>query len=189
MQAREVYIKADGNGAPLKVVFEGQTFGELKTATAGKVSWDNCIVRVKGSKVDLVDNGALIPAEGPVYILTVPQKQKGGASRRDNVYADIKELILQDGAFAKAYFSNYPQLKTDVLVQKVNDYVSSPSNTAVSANGSTVESTPEMQAVREAFVKAHEALNVLGQIVMQGEESFGGVTLSELNAEWASVSK
>jgi predicted transcriptional regulator len=189
MQAREVYIKSDGNSAPLKVMFEGQTFGELKAATQGQVSWDNSVVRVKGSKVDLVDAGAFIPAEGPVMIFVVPQKQKGGAVSRSEILSRVRAVVAADSD-ARAYFGNASQTSTAVLLDRLATYnrVSSIASSAVrSVAISTIEDTEEMQNVRTAFQDAVDALNVLGGLVIKGEDSYGGTTLAELNAEYKTV--
>jgi hypothetical protein len=189
MQAREVYIKSDGNSAPLKVMFEGQTFGELKAATQGQVSWDNSVVRVKGSKVDLVDAGAFIPAEGPVMIFVVPQKQKGGAASRSEVLSRVRAIVAADGGSARAYFGNASQTSTAILLDRLSNYRSSRTSSSAtsSVTVSTVEETEEMQNVRAAFQNAVNALNVLGRLVIKGEDSYGGTTLAELNAEYKTV--
>lgn len=185
MQTREVYIKSDGNSAPLKVMFEGQTFGELKAATQGQVSWDNSVVRVKGSKVDLVDAGAFIPAEGPVMIFVVPQEQKGGAASRSEILSRVRAVVAADSD-ARAYFGNASQTSTAVLLDRLATY-NRVSPTPSSAATSTVEETEEMQNVRAAFQNAVNALNVLGGLVIKGEDSYGGTTLAELNAEYKTV--
>lgn len=195
MQTRQVFIKADGNSTPVKVDFSGQTFGELKAETAGRVTWKNSIVRLKGTKTDLVDDGALIPQEGPVIIFVVPQKMKGGADvssmSRNELMSHVKTLIIKNGQAAKDYFGNYPQMKTPAIVALVNGY--DPNNT--SSEEGTLEDTSEMQAVRAAYENVVtslsgllEALDTLGSLVAGGEESFGGTTLSELNEAYAQIS-
>ena len=166
-------------------MFEGQTFEELKAVTEGQVSWDNSVVRIKGSKVDLVDGGAFIPAEGPVMIFVVPQKQKGGASSRSEVLSHVRAIVRADGDIARAHFGNASQTSTEVLLNRLSNY--SPSSIASSVATSTVENTEEMQNVRAAFQNAVNALNTLGGLVIKSEDSYGGTTLTELNAEYSTV--
>ncbi len=190
MQSREVFIKADGNGAPVKVNFEGQTFGELKELTSSDVTWENSRVVLKGSQVDLVADDALIPSVGPVMIFVVPLKQKGGVDvstlGRNDLVSHVKGIIESDGQPAKDHFGNYPIIKTDSLVELVNAY-------RAAASTSTVDDTTEMDEVRAAYQTIADAvptllsaINALGKVIRntESEEVFGGSTLSQLNTDY-----
>jgi len=76
--SRTIYIKSEGNARPLKVTdFEGFTFGELK-AHVSEVNFENSNVIIHSTKTTLFDDSSLIPSEGDVILLVVPQKMKAG---------------------------------------------------------------------------------------------------------------
>lgn len=76
--SRTIYIKSEGNARPLKVTdFEGFTFGELK-AHVQEVNFENSNVIIHSTKTTLFDDSSLIPSEGDVILLVVPQKMKAG---------------------------------------------------------------------------------------------------------------
>jgi len=76
--SRTIYIKSEGNARPLKVTdFEGFTFGELKDHVQ-EVNFENSNVIIHSTKTTLFDDSSLIPSEGDVILLVVPQKMKAG---------------------------------------------------------------------------------------------------------------
>lgn len=188
---RTVHIKIDGNGTPITLVnWEGLTFGDLKAATPN-CKYDNCRVVVRGSQTDLVDDAALIPLEGEVFIFVVPQKMKAGALDYNQMKAVAKDAIAKSGDLAKAHFGQYQNLTKDVLSELVNAWNNSaPQATAQQSSSSTVANTPEMAEVVAALNGVQTALNVLGSVLLsKGSSLVGGVELAQLNDEYETLRK
>jgi hypothetical protein len=187
---RTVHIKIDGNGKPITLVdWEGLTFADLKRATP-QCSYDNCRVVVRGAQTDLVDDGALIPLEGEVFIFVVPQKMKAGALGYNEMKAIAKDAIARSGELAKEHFGQYQNLKSEVLAELVNSWNSSSVAAVSTSSSSTVGETSEMADVVAALDNVQNALNVLGSVLLsKGSSLVGGVELTQLNEEYETLRK
>lgn len=108
--SRTIYIKSEGNARPLKVTdFEGFTFGELKDHVQ-EVNFENSNVIIHSTKTTLFDDSSLIPSEGDVILLVVPQKMKAGNDETQvsdtgeftEVMKAYSELVVQIECFKES---------------------------------------------------------------------------------------
>lgn len=193
MSNRTIFIKARGTKTPIKVTdFQGTTFGELK-AHVTDVSFENANVIVHSTKTSLIDDSSLIPS-GDVILLVVPKAMKAGADysemKRNELMTTVRSIIDSDGEAARQYFGNYPQLKSTAVVALLNGYNDSSAEATVEEE--SVADLAEYQQVMEDYSalvnvtqKFNSSLAELGAVLLQSpEEVFGGVTLSQLEADF-----
>lgn len=198
--SRAIYIKSEGNARPLKVTdFEGFTFGELK-AHVPEVNFDNSNVIIHSTKTTLFDDSSLIPSEGDVILLVVPQKMKAGYSEirdlfesmaRNEIMSVVREYCDQDGQVAKDYFGNYPHTPTNELIQKIRSYEfegplltrDSNEETQVSNTGEFTELMNDYEELVNATDRFRESLSAVGNLMIENEENvaIGNSTLGSIN--------
>ena len=201
--SRAIYIKSEGNARPLKVTdFEGFTFGELK-AHVPEVNFDNSNVIIHSTKTTLFDDSSLIPSEGDVILLVVPQKMKAGYSEirdvpdnydsmaRNEIMSVVREYCSQDGQVAKDYFGNYPHTPTNELIQKIRSYeFEGPllthdlnEETQVSDTGEFTELMNDYEELVNATDRFRQSLSAVGNLMIENEENIaiGSSTLGSIN--------
>ena len=118
--SRTIYIKWEGNARPLKVTdFEGFTFGELK-AHVQEVNFENSNVIIHSTKTTLFDDSSIIPSEGDVILLVVPQKMKAGNDETQVSDADEFSELMQcynDLVVASASFNEALKAVGEIIVE------------------------------------------------------------------------
>ena len=201
--SRAIYIKSEGNARPLKVTdFEGFTFGELK-AHVPEVNFDNSNVIIHSTKTTLFDDSSLIPSEGDVILLVVPQKMKAGYSEirdvsdnyesmaRNEIMSVVREYCDQYGQVAKDYFGNYPHTPTNELIQRIRSYEfkgplltrDSNEETQVSNTGEFTELMNDYEELVNATDRFRQSLSAVGNLMVENEENvaIGNSTLGSIN--------
>lgn len=201
--SRAIYIKSEGNARPLKVTdFEGFTFGELK-AHVPEVNFDNSNVIIHSTKTTLFDDSSLIPSEGDVILLVVPQKMKAGYSEirdvsdnyesmaRNEIMSVVREYCDQDGQVAKDYFGNYPHTPTNELIERIRSYEfeaplltrDSNEETQVFNTGEFTELMNDYEELVNATDRFRESLSAVGNLMVENEENvtIGNSTLGSIN--------
>ncbi len=179
---RNVYVKT-GGGAPTTLSnWEGINFGDLKKEFPSG-TFNNQRVQVRGTLGDLVDDGALIPLEGEVFIFCAPQKMAAGGYAEDKAYAKAAYAASDEG---KSHFAGYPNVSADVLAELVGSFTDP---TAPCENNSSEESV-ELTAVRIAVQGVSDSLDALGQaVIAQTLSTIGGITSVDLEAEYQAFAK
>ena len=202
--SRTIYIKSEGNARPLKVTdFEGFTFGELK-AHVPEVNFDNANVIIHSTKTTLFDDSSLIPSEGDVILLVVPQKMKAGYSeirdvydRYDNMARNeimwqlLENTVIKMDQVARDYFGNYPHTPTNELIQRIRAYEfegplltrDSNEETQVSDTGEFTELINDYEELVNATERFRESLSAVGNLMIEDEENIaiGNSTLASIN--------
>lgn len=130
MEARKIIIVESG-GQKKKVIESGaETLGQLKAdLRANNINYEGKTFFEGLSKTELTQDDSLLPRDIPrnggttnnlVFMLTVPQKKiKSGGMSRQEAYAKIKELGLQDTC-VKKFGKNFTMCKTDDLISLIN---------------------------------------------------------------------
>ena len=178
---RNIYVKVNG-GAPITLEnWEGITFADLKAAMPD-VSFENQRVVVRSTSADLRDDNAQIPLEGEQFIFCTPDKQNAGGYAEDRAFAKQEYNTSEDG---KTHFANYPQMDAKTLARKVVSFRSvPPAAVPTPETVASFESTPIEIAIQSVYTALDTLSSVMKNQVISSVTTLGGVTLSQLNAEF-----
>ena len=190
----KVFIKAGGVAKPYEVEFEGGNFGELKAAVraAGHtILWDNTNTIVNSTRVILIGDDSLVPQEDNLVLMVVTKKSAAGADYsalgRNALLGVVRNIIASDGQPAKEFFGNYPQKKTDDVVNLLNDWFGSESGDDVDTSEVVAELDTAANALSLASVAVAAAKELIAGLSATTvvEQKFGGYTQAQLDEQHA----
>lgn len=128
MEARKILFVLNNSSSQKSIMSEAETLGALKAdmRRAG-IDYDNMVFYEGRTRTELKDDASVLPTNVPVaakgttpatttndlvFMLTTANKKiRSGAGERPAVYAQIKQLELQDACKAK-YGKNFTQCST-----------------------------------------------------------------------------
>lgn len=128
MEPRKILIVLNNSSSQKSFMSSATTLGELKAdASRAGINYDNMVWYEGRTRTELKDDASVLPTNVPVaakgttpatttndlvFMLTTANKKiKSGAGDRPAVYAQIKQLELQDACKAK-YGKNFTQCST-----------------------------------------------------------------------------
>lgn len=139
MEARKITIISTKTQKKSVIMSEAETLGELKRdLTQAGIDYSDMAFYEGTAKVELLADNSALPKDVPytnrttgntiitnelVFMLTNSNKKiKSGASSRQEVYAAIKKLNLQENC-KKMFGKNYTQVATKDLIDVINGHL------------------------------------------------------------------
>lgn len=196
MEAREILFVMNNSSSQKSIMSEAETLGALKAdmRRAG-INYDNMTFYEGRTRTELKDDASVLPTNVPVaakgttpatttndlvFMLTTANKKiRSGAGERPAVYAQIKQLELQDACKAK-YGKNFTQCSTADLealianatpkamsaepkvVSSVVEDIPTTGNTAVIISNVGINKSIVMKVIQETInVSLKEAKNIV----------------------------